>query len=80
MKVYLSGDFSPAELEQLVAFLRKLDAGRTDRTVRIWVDDGRNLTTEEASAWLHQMGMHHQVVLPADQGIEFSNEEDGLDT
>ena len=75
MKFHLTGDLEPAELAELVAFLRELDGGRTDRVHRIWMED-ESLTQEQAQAFLHQMGFHNQVVLPNDpQGIHFDDKD-----
>lgn len=73
MKVHLSGDFSREEMELLVGFLRKLDAGRPERIFFLVAGDG-DWPQPEALAWLHSMGFHHQVVLPNDpQGIHFDD-------
>ena len=72
MKTHISADLEPAEIEELVAYLREMDAGRTDRVFKLWIED-ETLSQEQAQAWLHHMGMHHQIVLPNDpQGIHFS--------
>lgn len=73
MKIHISTDLSRQEVELLVGFLRKLDQGGPERVFFLTADDG-DLTQEEAQAWLHNMGMHHQVVLLNDpQGIHFSD-------